>query len=363
MGTVLAIGVYVTIAKLARDTVGPVVILSIVLASASALLSGICYAEFSSRIFKCGSAYVYCYTALGEIWAFIVGWTMILEYIIVGAVLARTCSEYIDFVFGGRIFNFFREEVGSWNYSLLAPFPDFLALLLSIAVSVLVSLGLRCAVIFNRAVLLFSFIAFVLIFVIGLFLVKTDDLLKKFASYGVQEVIRAASSGYYAFIGLDIIVAASGEATSPQSSVPFSAMLTLTIATLIYCGLATFITLLTPLYNLTELAPLAKMFEAIPQAQYVAAIGAVTCCFSGLVSCLLAGPRVFFTMANDGLLFMCYGCVVGDSSKVIMKDTLIRGLLSGLLATVFPTDHLVSIKASLPVISVCWKGLTRFKLS
>ena len=101
-GTAIGIGVYIIIPKLVRDIAAPAVILSVIVTSLSFLLSGICYAEFSSRIPKCGSAYVYCYAALGEIWAFIVGWTMILEYVIVTAVLARTCSEYIDYIFGGR---------------------------------------------------------------------------------------------------------------------------------------------------------------------------------------------------------------------------------------------------------------------
>lgn len=121
VGTILGIGIYVMTAKLTRDTAGPAVILSIVLASVSALLSGICYAEFSSRVSKYGSAYVYCYTTLGEIWAFVIGWTMILEYCIVGAVLARTCSEYVDYIFEGEIYNLFKEKVAtgtilSWDH-------------------------------------------------------------------------------------------------------------------------------------------------------------------------------------------------------------------------------------------------------
>ena len=130
MGTAIAIGIYVMTAKLARDTAGPAVILSIVLASFSVILSSICYAEFSSRVPKCGSAYVYCYAAVGEIWAFIVGWTMLVEYVIAMAVLARTCSEYIDFISGGEIYTLFKEKVVTWDNPVMAPFPDFLALAL-----------------------------------------------------------------------------------------------------------------------------------------------------------------------------------------------------------------------------------------
>lgn len=341
VGTILGIGIYVMTAKLTRDTAGPAVILSIVLASVSALLSGICYAEFSSRVSKYGSAYVYCYTTLGEIWAFVIGWTMILEYCIVGAVLARTCSEYVDFIFEGEIYNLFKEKVATWNYSLLGPFPDFLALFLLITVSVFVCFGMHYVVIFNAGLLLFSSIALVLLFVIGLFLVRPDNWLHKFAPYGVQGVIRAAGSGYYAFIGLDAIAAASGESTNPQSSVPLSIILTVTITTILYCGVASVITLVTPYEQLSNLAPLANLFEAISGAQYVAAVGAVTCCSSGLVSCLVAGPRVLFSMANDGLLFMFCGGCDSDSTRAIEKSALVICLLSGSLATLFATEHLV----------------------
>ena len=143
VGTAIGIGIYVMTAKLSRDTAGPAVILSIVLASVSVIMSGICYAEFSSRVPKCGSAYVYSYAALGEIWAFIVGWTMIVEYLIVMAVLARTWSDYIDFISGGEIYTLFKEKVITWNNLFLAPFPHILALLLEITVVVIVAVGMR----------------------------------------------------------------------------------------------------------------------------------------------------------------------------------------------------------------------------
>ena len=202
VGTAIGIGIYVMTAKLSRDTAGPAVILSIVLASVSVIMSGICYAEFSSRVPKCGSAYVYSYAGLGEIWAFIVGWTMIVEYPIVMAVLARTWSEYIDFISGGEIYTLFKEKVITWNNPFLAPFPDILALLLAITVVVIVAVGMRWAMIFNRAMFVFSIIALILLFVIGLFLVRPENWARNFAPYGVQGVLRAAAGGYYTFIGL-----------------------------------------------------------------------------------------------------------------------------------------------------------------
>ena len=340
VGTTIGIGIYVMTAKLSRDTAGPAVILSIVLASFSVILSGICYAEFSSRVPKCGSAYVYCYAAVGEIWAFIVGWTMLVEYIIVRAVLARTCSEYIDFISGGEIYTLFKEKVVTWNNPFLAPFPDFLALALALAVVVIVAVGLRWAMIFNRVMFTFSIIALILLFVISLFLVKPENWASDFAPHGVQGVLRAAATGYYAFIGIETIAAVSGEVKRPQSSTPLSIILTVTVVTIIYCGIATVFTLITPHVQLRHLAPLAKIFQAVPKAQYVAAVGAVSAILIGLLSCSLAGPRILFNMANDGLLFVCFGCL-DESSRAMQIVTLVEGFLSGCLAALFTTEHLV----------------------
>lgn len=340
VGTAIGIGIYVMTAKLARDIAGPAVILSIVLVSFSVILSGICYAEFSSRVPKCGSAYVYCYATVGEIWAFIVGWTMLVEYAIATAVLARTCSEYIDFISGGEIYTFFKEKVVTWDNPFLAPFPDFLALAVALAVVLIVTVGLRWAMIFNRVMFVFSIIALILLFVISLFLVKPENWASDFAPHGVHGVLSAAATGYYAFIGLDAIAAVSGEVKRPQSSTSLSIILTVTIVTIIYCGIATVFTLITPHDQLRHLAPLAKIFQAIPGAQYLVSVGAVTATLIGLLSCSLAGPRILFNMANDGLLFVCFGCL-DESSYAFEIVTLVGGFLSGCLAALFTTEHLV----------------------
>ena len=351
VGTAIAIGIYVMTAKLARDNAGPAVILSIVLASFSVILSSICYAEFSSRVPKCGSAYVYCYAAVGEIWAFIVGWTMLVEYVIAMAVLARTCSEYIDFISGGEIYTLFKEKVVTWDNPVLAPFPDFLALALALAVVLIVAVGLRWAMIFNRVMFAFSIISLILLFVISLFLVKPENWASDFAPHGVQGVLSAAATGYYAFIGLEAITAVSGEVKRPQSSTPLSIILTVTIVTIIYCGIATVFTLITPHDQLKNLAPLAKIFQDIPGAQYIASVGAVSATLIGLLSCSLAGPRLLFSMANDGLLFVCFGCL-DESSHAFEIVTSVGGFLSGCLAALFTTDHLV---CTLFVITNCSK--------
>ena len=113
--------------------------------------------------------------------------------------------------------------------------------------------------------------------------------------------------------------------------------------------MATVFTLITPHDQLRHLAPLAKIFQVIPGAEYLAAVGAVSATLSGLLSCSLAGPRLLFNMANDGLLFVCFRCL-DESSHAMEIMTLVGGFLSGCLAALFTTEHLV---CSLFVITDC----------
>ncbi|XP_022802553.1 probable cationic amino acid transporter isoform X1 [Stylophora pistillata] len=341
-GTAIGIGVYIIIPKLSNDMAAPTVILSVILTSLSFILSGICYAEFSSRIPKSGSAYVYCYAVLGEIWAFIVGWTMILEYMIVTAVLARTCSEYIDYLLGGRIYDFFKDEVVTWNYPFLAPFPDFLAFILPVAVTWVIAMGMRRAMFFHHTMLAFSSVALILLFIISLFVAKPDNWThNNVLPYGVQDILKAAARSYFIFISLDAISSASRETTIPSSSVPLAVILTVTLVTIIYCGTTVIFTLTIPFDEKSGFAPFAKIFRVIPGADYAVTIGAISATSNGLISCSLAAPRVLFTMVTDGLL-LGFDCV-DEPFSALTTVSFVHGLFSGCLATLFSTEHLIEL--------------------
>ena len=123
IASTIGIAVYILIGKLARDLAGPSIVISFSVAALSSLFSGLCYSEFACRIPKSGSAYVYTYLSLGEIWAFIAGWNMILEYIIGMSALGRACSEYIDSLTGGFIYKHFFDKLSWWIALHLQNFP------------------------------------------------------------------------------------------------------------------------------------------------------------------------------------------------------------------------------------------------
>ena len=344
VGTVLGAGLYVVTGELARDVAGPVVVLSFLLASISALLCVLSYAEFGCRIPKAGSAYIYTYVTLGEIWAFIVGWNIVLEYIIAGASLARACSEYIDAVFQGKIYHFFMQDIATWNHAGIAPFPDFLAATIVVAVVTLVCLGVRGSASVQKAVTLGNFVVIFFMVIYGLFFANFKNWTKNFTPYGIQGVLRGAASAFFAFAGFDVVTTAAEEATYPQRNIPLALLLIITISTIAYLGVTTVLTLMLPYHELDPVAPLAKAFEQggnFPAAKYIIACGGICATISALVASVFSPSRIVYSMSVDGLLLRWFSHV-HDRTYSPIRATIIAGCFSAVLALIFDINQLVS---------------------
>ena len=345
VGTVVGAGLYVVAGKLARDVAGPAVIISFLIAAIAAFLSGICYAEFGCRIPKAGSAYIYTYVTMGEIWAFIVGWNMLLEYIIASASVARSCSEYINSVCNGVIYDFFMKEIAVWHVPALGPFPDFLAMALAFIVTVIVCLGVRHSTVFNKIVTFVNVSVILFIIICGLFYVDGNNWKgKNFMPYGVGGVLTASASCFFAFVGFDVIATASEETINPKRALPLAILLALAISFLAYFGATTVLTLMLPYDHLDRFAPLAQAFKtrAFSGSSYIIAAGGLAATSSTLLSNSFAAPRVVYSMANDGLLFQFFG-VVNEKTLIPVRAAVCSGLLNGLLALLLDVKQLVEM--------------------
>ena len=356
IGSVVGAGLYVVTGQLARDIAGPAVVISFLIAAIAALLSGICYAEFGCRIPKAGSAYVYSYVTVGEFWAFVVGWNMILEYIIAAATLARSCSEYINSFAEGYIYKFFMNYIGTWNVQFLGSFPDLLAFMLALIIAIIVSLGAKKSSFVNKTMTFVNLSVITLIICVGLYFVEAQNWQSKFAPYGVSGVLTASGSCFFAFAGFDVIGTASEEAINPKRSVPLSIMLTLVISFLAYFGVATVLTLMMPYDKLSRFAALAEAFaqRGFSGAKYVVATGGLCATVSTLLTNSFAGPRVVYSMASDGLLFNWFAHV-HEKTKVPLHATLVNGTLIAILALLLDVKQLVSLIGLLDYILASWK--------
>ena len=346
VGAVIGAGLYVVAGQLARDIAGPAVILSFVIAGLAAFLSGICYAEYGCRIPKAGSAYVYTYVTMGEMWAFVVGWNMLLEYLIASATLARACSEYVNSICNGVIYKFFMKNVATWHEPVLGPFPDFLAMGLAFIVTVVVSLGVRQSAIFIKFVTFVNFSVILFIIICGLFYIDVNNWQGKehFLPYGVSGVLTASASCFYAFVGFDVIATASEETRNPKRAVPLAILLTLVISFLAYFGATTVLTLMLPYNRLNRFAPLAEAFkmQAFAGSKYIIAAGGLAATASSLLSNTFAAPRVVYSMASDGLLFKFFG-LVNEKTLVPVRSAVCNGILTGIMALLFDVKQLVEL--------------------
>ena len=346
VGTIVGAGLYVAIGELARDTVGPSVVLSILLASVAALLCALSFAEYGSRFPDAGSAYIYTYATLGEIWAFIVGWNIVLEFLISGASLARKCSELINSASDGKMFLFFTKHFSKhWKVPGDQPFPDLFAAVLVLTVVAILCTGLRSSTNFHNIITAVNLIVIIFMIVYGAFFADVQHWTNNFMPHGVHGVLRGAAIAFFAFTGFDIVAEAAEEAIEPEKNIPRSLFLIIVISTLAFVGVATVLTLMVPYRDLKmdSFAPLADAFQqrTFPGARYIVLCGGICATISALFCAVYSTSRIVYSMSIDGLLFRWFS-KVNAKTQVPGRATLVSGIITAFLAMIFSVNQLVS---------------------
>ena len=343
VGTTLGTGLYVIIGNLARNSSGPSVILSLMLASSAAFLCGLSFAEYGSRFPDGGSSYMYTYATLGEISAFIVGWNIALEFLLAGASLARTCSELIDYASNGTVFAFFSKYLAKyWSIPGTVSFPDLLAAALVLAVMTILCLGARSSTNFHNAVTVVNVAVVVFMIFFGLFFAHFEYWKINFASHGFSGVLPGAVQAFFAFSGFDVVAEAAEEVIHPEKNIPKSFLITIVVSTLCYIGVATVLTLMVPSNSLDQYAPLVRAFgqTTFPGAQYIILIGGVCATISALFCSVYSTSRIVYSMSVDGLLFKWFS-KVHTNTQVPHRATVASGIVTALLALLFDVNELV----------------------
>lgn len=167
VGHMVGAGIYVLTGTVAKDKAGPGIIISFLLAGLACLLSALCYAEFGTRVPKAGSAYVYTYISIGEFWAFVIGWNILLEHMIGAASVARAWSGYVDSLFGGFISNTTISVTGEMHEQLLGRYPDLLAFTVCLVYALLLGIGVKGSAIVNSLLTTINLCVMSLIVVVG----------------------------------------------------------------------------------------------------------------------------------------------------------------------------------------------------
>ena len=220
-GATLGAGIYVLTGEVGRNESGPAIVISFFIAAIASILSGLCYAEFAARAPKAGSAYVYCYFVVGELPAFVIGWDLLLEYMIGVSVMGRAVSTYVDALTGGQLKNKTVAVIGEINVPALSNYFDIYAFILLIFYSVILCFGVKNTSRLSSFCVSVNLVTIASVIIAGAIYAEPKNW-SDFAPFGVKGVIAGTSKCFFAFIGFDVIATAAEEAKNPAKSIPLS---------------------------------------------------------------------------------------------------------------------------------------------
>ncbi|XP_020791031.2 cationic amino acid transporter 4 [Boleophthalmus pectinirostris] len=345
IGGMVGSGLYVLTGTVARNMVGPAVILSFVFAGFASLLSALCYAEFGARIPKTGSAYMFTYVSVGEVWAFLIGWNVILENMIGGAATARAWSGYLDSVFNHAIQNYTESHIMSWNVPFVAHYPDLLAAGILLVASLFISFGVQVSSYLNHIFSIISMSVTVFVLIFGFILAEPANWSQKeggFAPFGLSGILSGSATCFYAFVGFDVIASSSEEAKNPQKAVPIATAVSLGLAAVAYILVSTVLTLIVPWHTLDPDSALSDAFfrRGYSWAGIIVVVGSICAMNTVLLCNLYSLPRIIYAMAEDGLFFSFFARV-NPVTKVPVNAILVFGFVTSIIALIFDLQALV----------------------
>jgi basic amino acid/polyamine antiporter, APA family len=338
IAAIIGAGIFSTIGR-ASFNGGPAVAALFVFTATACVFTALSYAQFASTVPVSGSAYTYAYVSFGEVFAWIIGWALILEYAVSNMVVAISWSEYFSSMlagFGLHLPDWLTIDPGSASEAVRAAAPsiggiklilDLPAGLITVLITALVYIGIKESRNASNILVALKLGVILLVIGAGAFYVKPDNW-SPFAPNGVSGVLSSVAAVFFAFIGFDSISTTAEECKNPQRDLPRAMLWCLGICTLLYILIAL---TLTGMVNYKELLvddPLAYVFQKVgfDFMAGIISVSAVIAITSALLVYQLGQPRIWMTMSRDGLLWPKFS-KVHPKFKTPSFATIITGLV------------------------------------
>ena len=375
IGAVIGAGIFVLTGTAAARYAGPAIMVSFVLGGIACAFVGLCYAELAAMLPVSGSSYSYTYATLGEIFAWIVGWDLILEYAAGAATVAVGWSGYATSLLASAGFSLpprfaaapgtaLTLADGSQTTGLL----NLPAALIVLLLTALLVVGTTGSSRFNNVMVALKLTVVALFVGFGVFAVSPAHWQPfmppnggSFGHFGWSGVLRGASVVFFAFIGFDAVSTAAQEAERPQRDMPIGILGSLAICTLLYVAVAAVLTGLVPYGELDVADPIAKGVDAIGHLwlSLPVKLGALAGLTTVMLVLLYGQGRIFYTMAQDGLLPGIFGHINPRTGTPALSQITI-GTVVAIVAALVPIDvlgEMVSIGTLLAFGLVCYAVL------
>ena len=398
VGAIIGTGIFILTGVAAHDRTGPALMLSFVMAGLACVFAALCYAEFASMVPVAGSAYTYAYATLGEMFAWIIGWDLVLEYAVGSATVAHGWSahfqEFIPIFHEGLSFIPAKLPVAfhtaPYNYCVnvgagcphtgfvpTGSYFDLPAVLITFILTIVLVKGIKESATFNAIMVAIKLVIVVMVIGIGIFLINPANW-HPFAPFGYTGVSffghtifgQTAEGGqplgmfagaaiiFFAYIGFDSVSVHSEEAKNPAKDVPFGIIASLIICTILYILVSAVLTGMVPYKEINIDATVVDAFKraGLVWMQYLVAAGAMTGITSVLLVMMLSQPRVMLALARDGLVPKGFFGDIHPKFRTPWKSTILTGVFVAAMAGFIPLSilaEMTSIGTLFAFVIVC----------
>ncbi len=384
VGAIIGAGIFVLTGEVASQYAGPAITISFIVAAFACACAGLCYAELASMIPVAGSVYTYSYATVGEFFAWIIGWDLIIEYLFAASTVSVGWSGYIvsflkniGIVIPQALTSApfaYDDALGFHTTGALINLP---AVFIIAVVTVILVIGVQESARFNNVIVAIKTTVILMFLIAGVSYINTGNWVpfipenkgtldnglwsfltsNDFGHFGWTGVFRGAAVIFFAYIGFDAVSTAAQEAKNPQRDLPIGILGSLVACTILYIAVGLVLTGLVPYPKLAVPDPIAVGIDAtgLTWLSPIIKLGAIAGLSSVILVMLLGQPRIFFSMANDGLLPPAFS-KVHPKFKTPYISTIITGIVAMVLAAVFPIgilSKLVSLGTLLAFAMVC----------